>query len=387
MSLIPTTLTVDFTVIIAGDYRVCWKLQGSIDPYDCTTVITCAVGACQAVISVSVDSETCDDPIIFEGYTQPTCSLEASEDNKTPFTANLTGVSPDCTRTVYTCVTTSLRRTAMVLHGEGYIGTPNVVLSGGGGSGAVALAIMGSGTTGVDSIMSLTGTVLGDFSVVGLASTTSGAGTGMTLDWTIVDGQTTLFEINSPGTGYVNGDTLSFLEPGTGTTLSGTSVSFGTDQVSRVKITSPGSGYSTQPTVTIDASPDVTATATSVLAFCAEVPVENCSGNASTENYGQLNIGDSIALCSPNALPTVDGYAQLITGSCLCDCETVDLYVTELGNIEFTYVDCNGETVVTVMDSTDPTVTVCVAERSVEAIRLTQIAVAHVDVIGACDGL
>ena len=62
MAAIPATITVNFTANYAGPHRVCWRI-GASGPYDCTTSVTCTGGGnpCQAVITTTVDNESCDD--------------------------------------------------------------------------------------------------------------------------------------------------------------------------------------------------------------------------------------------------------------------------------------------------------------------------------------
>lgn len=92
----PATITVNFLGNYAGPHRICWRVQGSGNPYICTNIVTCAGGGntCQAIIDVMVDTESCTDTI-FEGYIQATCQPEGSTIDRVPFTVTYTP-TPSC---------------------------------------------------------------------------------------------------------------------------------------------------------------------------------------------------------------------------------------------------------------------------------------------------
>jgi len=94
--LTSATITVDFLGNYAGPHRVCWRVQGSGNPYVCTNLVTCVGGGnpCQALINVMIDPESCED-IIFEGYIQAACQVEGSTIDRVPFTVTYTP-TPSC---------------------------------------------------------------------------------------------------------------------------------------------------------------------------------------------------------------------------------------------------------------------------------------------------
>lgn len=94
--LTPATITVNFLGNYAGPHRVCWRVQGSGNPYVCTNIVTCVGGGnpCQAIINIMVESESCTDTI-FEGYIQATCQPEGSSTDQVPFTVTYTP-TPSC---------------------------------------------------------------------------------------------------------------------------------------------------------------------------------------------------------------------------------------------------------------------------------------------------
>ena len=102
MASIVVTIDLDFISNFTDpqDYRVCWRIQGSGDPYDCTYVVTCPGGgiACPGVsFTTSVNDTSCDGTVTFEGYMQPTCENEASVANRLPWTVDFIPV-PVCER-------------------------------------------------------------------------------------------------------------------------------------------------------------------------------------------------------------------------------------------------------------------------------------------------
>jgi len=92
----PAIITVNFISNYAGPHRICWRIQGSGNPYVCTNIVDCLGGGntCQALINTMVDPELCD-PIIFEGYIQATCNAEGSPTGQVPFTVTYTP-DPSC---------------------------------------------------------------------------------------------------------------------------------------------------------------------------------------------------------------------------------------------------------------------------------------------------
>src|SRR5210317_1336664 len=90
MAIVTATITVDFTAFYAGDHRICWRVQGSGDPYDCTTIVNCVGGgaACQGIFNADVNTTSCDGTITFEGYVQATCEAESSLTGRLPFTVD-----------------------------------------------------------------------------------------------------------------------------------------------------------------------------------------------------------------------------------------------------------------------------------------------------------
>jgi len=109
MALVTATITVDFTANYAGGHRVCWTIQGSGNPYDCTTIVNCVGGGstCQAIFTTDVNTTSCDGPIVFEGYVQAVCEDISSLNGRLPFNVNFVP-NPICNRHVITCEYTGI---------------------------------------------------------------------------------------------------------------------------------------------------------------------------------------------------------------------------------------------------------------------------------------
>ena len=101
--LTPATITVNFIGNYAGLHRICWRVQGSGNPYSCTNIVECAGGGnpCSAVISIMVDPESCDS-ITYEGYIQAACNAIDSTTGQVPFTVTYTP-TPTCVGWTITC--------------------------------------------------------------------------------------------------------------------------------------------------------------------------------------------------------------------------------------------------------------------------------------------
>lgn len=104
MATITATITIDFTANYAGAHRACWRIQGSGDPYDCSTSVSCVGGGttCQVIITAPVNDTSCDGPITFEGYIQAQCQDVLSVSGRLPWTAVFTPTVV-CQRHEITC--------------------------------------------------------------------------------------------------------------------------------------------------------------------------------------------------------------------------------------------------------------------------------------------
>ena len=138
-------ITVHFTSNYIGNHTICWRIQGSGDPYTCFTV-TCLGGGnpCQGTFTVTVDNETCDN-VVYEGYVEADC--EGS--SPVPFPDYTFVPTPTCNRFEVTCDTVGLAGFSIGTAGAGYdpgnapsTANGGITLSGGGGSGVIVTAVV-----------------------------------------------------------------------------------------------------------------------------------------------------------------------------------------------------------------------------------------------------
>lgn len=351
MAPVPATITVNFTSNYAGNHRVCWRTGGA-GAYDCSTIVACAGGgaACQAVIAITVDDETCD-TVDFDGYVQATCEDIGSLNGRVPFSAQFVPNQP-CNMFTITCNTVGVASGTVTAGGSGY--TPGasiaLVFAGGGGSAAAGNAIVGNGGIKTWTIGGNSGYDTDGFYPGVAATTLTGVGAGATFDVTISGGVITAIALSSQasaGTGYAATDTFKFAPgligghtPGTEATITVDSVNTG--EVQHITITAPGSGYSSTPTITIGGS-GAGATGTVTLADCAALDLGNdCAGSPITPITG-LPLNESAYTCSDGTPAPATGYGVVQEGCCY-DCVFVTFTNDDgsQGDLDVRYITCPG---------------------------------------------
>jgi len=144
--------------------------------------------------------------------------------------------------------------------GSGYSSAPQVVLAGGGGSGATAQAFVSQGVTGVSGLAGGTG-----YTTAPTVTISGGGGSGATATATVSGGAVTGVTITAPGSGYTSAPSIAFSGPGTG--AAATAVVTG--GVSGIEITNEGDGYTSAPTVTFTGGGGSGAAATAVVQAAA----------------------------------------------------------------------------------------------------------------------
>lgn len=374
MASVPATIDLNWVSQYNGPHRVCVRIQGSGDPYVCTDSITapihpnCPGGGlpCSFQINITVDNETCE-TIVYEGYVQPACEDVESLSGRVPFTVSFIP-DPSCKRFLVTCDTAGVASLTLISGGSGYdpMSPPAVTITGGGRTGASATANVGQGVISTLSI-SNGGSGYTDGNYTGV-SITGGSGTGGTADVTITGGIVTNVIINNPGTGYQDSDILG-LDPvamGSSTPTSSVQLSPTTDYgiITSLTLTASGSGYSSAPTVLIDASSS-TATASATLNNCSDFDMTACDEIGPETHFG-LAVGDSVAICYSTTPPVTlpEGYNITEDGNCLCQCRTVTLSV-DTGTADLRFYDCSKQAkiVYTLTPALSP-YTVCIVENS-----------------------
>jgi hypothetical protein len=345
MPATPAFITLTWISNFTGQHRVCYRIQGSGDPYVCTTALTphpnCPGGGspCAYQIPITVDNETCD-TVTYEGYVQPTCEDESSLANRTPFVVSFIP-SPACKRWELLCASGSVDTLLLTGAGSGYnpLSPPLVTIGGGGGVGATASAQVGQGV--IQSLAIGSGGAGYTDGVYVAVPLIGGSGSAATADITIVGGIITIVAINNPGTGYQNTDVLIPNSgivgvPGTSAQLNPTT-DYGT--ITGLTLLTAGSGFTAVPAVVIAPSAGVTATASATLTDCPSQFGMECPNTVTALQYQPVAVGDSIALCAENAPVAPAPYTVTESGNCLCDCTNITISIAG-GTADVIWYDC-----------------------------------------------
>lgn len=351
-------------------HRVCWREAGlSPEPeYNCTTDEThpnCGSSACSYDIPITIDDETCD-TVSYEGYVQPTCYDESSMTGRIPFTVDFVP-DPACTRYEVICDYSPVGSVEIDNPGSGYdpLNPPALIFSGGAGVGATATVTIGDGEIESLAITNAgTGYVNGSYPATALIG---GSGAGATADITVAGGVVTVANIVAGGAGYLDGDTLApdptvIGVPGTPAVLTA-NTDYGS--VIDITVTDGGDGYTSEPTVVIDApSPGTTALATARLRGCSELTIQDCSGaTAETIPEATYQPGDNVFFCGESEPTTGDDYSVVENGNCLCDCVELELTNDGGDTVDLTYILCNGDVETNSLGAASSS-TKCIAEGS-----------------------
>ena len=395
MALEATTFTVVWNANTNVPHRVCWRIVGE-PTYNCTSDgshPSCGIGPCSYDVPINIDNETCEQ-IDYEGYVQATCEEESSLAGRIPFAFSFVP-NPVCNRYEVICENSGVGSIVITDPAEGYdplpAPPPNVVFAGGGGVGAAATAVVGTGIISALSI-DVAGAGYSDGVYPG-TSLTGGSGAGATADITIAGGVITVANIVAGGSGYQPGDVLA---PDTGVVgVPGVPGELGptTDYGTIIDITldNPGSGYTSAPTIVIDASPIDTATADAVLAGCPELTISDCSGaTAEMIPAGTYQPGESTFLCGETTPTIPDEFSVAENGNCLCNCQAYDIENTGGGpdTVDVWWIDCNGNVqTATLNPGGGPTNITCAVEDSIAFVENGAGATMTITPGAACDGV
>lgn len=352
MAPIAASLTIDFISNFVGQHRVCFRIPPAI-LYDCTTTVICTGGgaACQAIISITVDNESCD-PVTYEGYVQAACQDVNSLIDRIPFSITFYP-NPTCNSYRVTCDSVGVDSINVNEPGFGYdpLTPPTVAITGGGGAGATATATVGNTVTITNPGAGYApDAVYINVPVINVV----GAGTGALATVTVAGGVITAVTITNNGDScYIPGNTFTFndanLGGGGGAGFAG---AFGIDYgvVTVITVTAPGSGYTSYPTVTVD--PNICpagdpSLAAAVLADCtAQTLGTTCSGDPSP--VITMCFGQSAIECMMD-LPTIQPGYTFVPEGCCYDCVNVDFTTSALDPLtNVTYTDCTTKLATTV---------------------------------------
>jgi len=351
MAPIPATITVNFIANYAGGHRVCWRTGGA-GAYDCSTIVTCLGGGspCSASIPITVDNETCS-AVLFDGYVQAICEVEGSLNGRVTFATNFIP-NPTCDKYDITCTSVAVESFPILASGDSYVvgSDPAITVGGGGGSGAAGHGVVGDGGVKTWTITAggagYNGGGSATFNAIPAVNIT-GTGVGATFNVTVTAGVITAIALNavptSPGTGYAISDTFQFsnaLLGGTGAGVVITVNTINTGEIQYTVVDTPGSGYSSTPSVSIVASPGINSASVSVvLAPCSSIDLgDDCPGNAIGVLPG-LELNEAYHKCS-DAIPVVPaGYVSLANGCCY-DCVYALFQNPTLADVTVYYTDC-----------------------------------------------
>ena len=369
MATVTATITVDFTANYAGPHRVCFRIQGSGDPYDCSTVVSCAGGgtACQAIINTPVNTTSCDGPITFEGYIQAACEDILSTGGRLAWSAVFTP-NVICQRTEILCARGPIDSVTINNGGQEYdiSDTLTVVRNGADPETSDAtLTISNVGTGVINSISSLlaagTGyTALDVLTVVD--ATSSGAGATIRVDTVGGSGEILTYTLLTGGSQYIGGFTF------TGGTGVGADfdIADGTDynifgKILTITVSAPGT-YSITPTVTITTATGSSAILDVELAPCGEyfnVGNDCVGGDQINILPDALKVGETFVTCINGGLvgATPPQYDITETGCCIPEdtttspCTDYHFENTTGGPVNIHITNCEGDNETIVVDA------------------------------------
>jgi hypothetical protein len=369
MATISATITVDFIANYAGPHRVCFRIQGSGDPYDCTTLVNCVGGAtaCQAIINTLVNSTSCDGTVIFEGYIQAACEDVLSTSGRLPWTANFVP-NVVCERYEVLCARGGIQAVNPNPAGQEYLVADALTIVRNGADpetldGTISIATVGTGV--INSISSLLagGTLYTALDVLTINGS-AGAGATIRVDTIGGGGEILTYTLLTNGAGYIGPFTFS------GGTGSGANFDIvdGVDydtfgSILTVTVSVPGL-YSIPPTVTITTGTGAGAQLDVVLEPCAiytNVGVDCVGGDQVDIADGDLDVGETFATCIEGGLAgaTPSVYDVTQSGCCIPEdsastvCTDVHLENASGGPVDVHVTECNGnDRIVTVPDAT-----------------------------------
>jgi len=216
---------------------------------------------------VGVDTETgIDTPLIGGSSMDPSVSYGYASASKFSIPSNFTGThghfdfnsTGSYTNVIYTDTLDTVTGVSVTNGGSGHSSANNIATTtSGSGSGLTVDVTASTGVTGLS--VTSQGTNFSD--ATNVSTTTSGSGTGLTVDVTVTSTtvnntttSTTSFTVNSAGSGYAVGDTVtvsSGVANATDATLSVASID---GIVTSVAVNDAGSGYAVGDTVTLTSS-------------------------------------------------------------------------------------------------------------------------------------
>jgi hypothetical protein len=163
--------------------------------------------------------------------------------------------------------------------------------------------------------------------------------------------------VNDGGTGYVDGSYTNVGVVGGGGTNAEFTVNIAGGIIqSPLILTTPGSGYTSVPTLDLVGAGIVTAGTVAIITVnldnCAnDLRVYDCSNNFTTVPGGTIALGESIFECYGVGTPpeVVTGFIRSEQdGNCLCNCVEITFETPLNDSYNYSYIDCNGITITSV---------------------------------------
>lgn len=382
MATVIATINVTFTSNFAGCHRLFWR-RGSVGPLngpvEATPPCTGSGNPCTISFYDVVDTEACAN-INYEGYVQACCQDVASLDGRVPFSVTYVP-SPVCRPLELTCARVVVDSLKVINPGSQYNPAlpPAVSITGGGGLGATATAIVGTGgITGTNFIDQGVGPdqpaasypvfpvlTFGVINIVGTGTVANCTATSLnnlpdptcpvngctylaTLtivsdsgDWSVGD----TFQIDPSAIGNIGNPLYS----ASLVTVQVTSTDLGT--ITGFTLTSPGSGFTSQPLVSIAPPPvgiDV-ATASAVLAGCTDgwVAGENCMDIPGSYSPYPIEpeLNQSFIMCFQDATVTTGSipadYDVAPSSECCSTCVRYQIVNNSGETIEAAWISCD----------------------------------------------
>ena len=359
MALVTATITVDFTANYAGAHRVCWTIQGSGNPYDCTTVVNCVGGGttCQAIFTADVNTTSCDGTVTFEGYVQAACEDISSLNGRLPFTVDFVP-NPICNRVEVTCAYGEIQAIQINAGGQEFMLGDSVQIIRNGGDTQVDNAIISINAVGDGIINSISGLISAGLGYLATEIiTVNDLGGGGTLATITIDsvggsGEVLTYTLTTNGSDYVgpfsfsggSGAGVIFdIQAGVDYDVYGSILSF---------TITDGGAYDIVPTINILTGTGSGFNGTVLLSNCAtwnDIGLD-CDGNLVFLTGGVAH-GETVAICLDDNLwgPLPTGYTAVESGCCIPEDTVVtpicvDYHIENLsgGPVNVSYTGCNG---------------------------------------------
>jgi hypothetical protein len=362
MAIVTATITVDFTANYAGPHRVCFRIQGSGDPYDCSTAVNCIGGgtACQAIINTLVNTTSCDGTVIFEGYIQATCEDILSTNGRLPWTANFVP-NQVCDKFNILCELGPIIQLDDTDRGVLYDLADTVIITRQPGDNATVDAVVTLASVGDGVINSITsgggGVNYAALDTIDITGGGGGAGAQIRVDTVDGGGAILTYTLVANGAGYYNGPFSTDVTSGSGVGASFNLVE-GTDyddfgSIQTFNIVNGGE-YEITPVVSFGTASGQDADFSAVLGGCGiwtNVGADCVGGDQVDIADLAMGVGDVFATCLEGGLATAIPARYSVTelGCCIPEDTAgdpcVDIHVENLsgGPVDIHLTLCNGD--------------------------------------------